>query len=165
MFKHLALVAALSFAAPAFASDGDHTINYSNGDSAMNAAQEAARAELDAFLSYIVNDNGIGRDGSGVKVAFPIGGDNVEVIWITPFALRDGQLVGYIANEPRDIEEHNAGDLVTFERDRVRDWYFFGDDGKMYGSYTTRVMLNDLSAEEAEQIAQMLSDDPLPADW
>ena len=153
------------FALGASAKDGDSVINYEQLDAQMNAAQDEARAYLDTFFANILDENGFSQDGSGVKVAFPIGGDSVEVIWVSPFGQRDGQFIGVLANRPRDIEGYSVGDTITFERDQIRDWYVFGPNGKMFGSYTTRVMLADMSADAAAQLAEMLANPPVPADW
>jgi len=72
--------------------------------------------------------------------------------------------VGLLANDPVSFKG-NAGDAITFSADQVRDWYVFGADGKMYGNYTTRVMLADLSPELSAQIEAMLSPTPLPDTW
>ncbi len=164
--KSLAIATALA-AAPlvALAGQGDPTIDYDKLDVRMNAAQDEARSHLDQFFANVLDANGIGQQGSGLKVAFPIGEESYEVIWVSPFGMKDGQLVGILANEPREMDGHAAGDRVMFDRDQVRDWYFFGADGKMYGSYTTRVMLPDMPEDTAAQVSEMLSDAPLPADW
>ncbi len=164
--RTLAICSALAVPlAAAHAASGDAVINYDQMDVRMNAAQDEAQSHLDTFLAYVLDENGVGQNGSGVKVAMPIEGDGVEVIWVSPFGVRDGAFVGLLANQPQNIEGHNAGDTVQFERSQVRDWFFYGENGKMYGSYTTRVMLPDMSEDTAAQISEMLSIDPIPADW
>ena len=149
----------------ATAGQSDPVINYENTDSQMNAAQAEARSHLDRFFEHVLDANGIGQQGSGVKVAFPIGENSTEVIWVSPFGIREGQLIGILANEPHSIEGMSVGDTVTFEQDQVRDWFFYGTDGKMYGSYTTRVMLADMAKDMSAQISEMLSNTPAPAGW
>lgn len=157
-------VATLS-ATAAVAASGDGVISYNQQDLKMNAAQDEARSHLDGFLSTVLDDNGVGQQGSGVKVAFPIGEDSVEVIWVSPFGMRDGQFIGLLANQPQNMDGFKAGDTVQFREDQVRDWFFYGEDGKMYGSYTTRVMLPDMAEETAEELSELLSIDPIPSDW
>lgn len=145
--------------------DNDPVVEFTNSDTAMNAAQEQARRHLDRFLSLVLDNDGIARDDAAVKVAVPVGGDNVEVIWITPFAVQDGMVIGALANEPRDISGVHLGDVMTFAPDQVRDWAFTGPDGRLYGSYTTRIMLDDLDPGRAAEIALLLSPDPVPPGW
>lgn len=150
---------------PAQAGQGDPVINYDQTDSAMNSAQAEARAHLATFFDLVMGEDGVARPDAGVKVAVPLSGGGVEVIWVTPFAERDDQFIGALANEPQAIEGKRAGDTITFSEADIRDWYFFGIDGKMYGSYTTRVMLADMSPTTADQIRDILADTPLPPNW
>jgi len=164
--KTLAILAMVSVPATAtVAASGDGVISYDQQDLKMNAAQDEARSHLDGFLNNVLDENGVGRQGTGVKVAFPVGGESIEVIWVSPFGMRDGQFIGLLANEPQNMEGYNAGDTVAFNQDQVRDWFFYGEDGKMYGSYTTRVMLPDMSEDTAEELSELLSNDPVPSDW
>jgi len=131
---------------------------------AISAAEEQARAHLTKFLDFALDDNGMARDNAAIKIAISGFGGDVEAVWVAPFAMRDGRYVGILANEPKSIDTKHSGDPVAFEAAQVRDWYFFGDDGKMYGSYTTRAMLPEMAPKAARQIAQILSP-PAPAHW
>lgn len=149
----------------AAAEAADPVVEYTNDDARMNAAQKEARAHLDRFMAEVLDGDGVSVEGAAIKVAVAVDGtSNFEVIWVAPFASRDGGLIGLLANQPRDIAG-NAGDPIRFSRDQVRDWSFFGPDGKMYGSFTTRVILADLEPAEAAQIAALLSDAPTPDHW
>ena len=133
---------------------------------AMREAEATARAQLDLFLSNVVTAEGVAHEQAAVKVAIPTDDGNAEIVWITPFAmLGGGQFVGILANAPRNIQESEEGDAVHFDHAQVRDWSFVGQDDKLYGSYTTRVLLPHLNSAQAEQIGAYLSDAPLPADW
>lgn len=132
---------------------------------ALATAEEQARAHLPAFLDFALDDKGRARDNTALKITMTGYGGKDEAIWVTPFAIRDGRYVGLLANEPKSTDSKHVGDPVVFSADQVRDWYFFGDDGKMYGSYTTRVMLHDMAPNTARQITQILSPTPAPAHW
>lgn len=147
------------------AGQGDPVIGYDPHDVRMNAAEAEARGQLDRFFSLVLDDDGLARPDSGVKVAVPVPGGGNEVIWVSPFGLRDGRFIGLLANQPQSISDKQVGDVIAFAEAQVRDWYFFGEDGRMYGSYTTRVMLEDMSPAAAEQVLSVLSDTPLPAGW
>lgn len=136
------------------------------GDAAMSDAEAAARRHLDTFLGHVLREDGAAIEGAAVKIAIPTGGAHAEVIWVTPFAqTSDNGFLGILANTPRHIEGASAGDAVAFSRDQVRDWSFFGEDARLYGSFTTRVLLPHIPRSEAAKIAMVLSDVPLPAGW
>lgn len=149
---------------PAAAGAGDPVYAYTAADPRMNAAETEAQARFTQFLAHVLDAEGIARPDAAVKVALPVAGGGHEIIWISPFGQQDGTFAGVLANEP-DFIDGQLGDVVTFTAEQVRDWYFFGPDGLMYGSYTTRVMLDDLQPGQAAQIAALLSADPLPAGW
>ncbi|MBT8460740.1 MAG: DUF2314 domain-containing protein [Boseongicola sp.] len=128
-------------------------------------AENQARAYLSTFLDFALDDQGRARENAALKISMMGYGGEDETIWVRPFALRDGRYVGLLANEPKSTDTKHIGDPVAFGTDQVRDWYFFGDDGKMYGSYTTRVMLHDMAPNTARQITQILSPSPTPAHW
>ncbi len=133
---------------------------------AMSDAEAAARRHLDTFLAHVLMEDGATIEGAADKIAIPTGGAHADVIWVTPFARTstDGFL-GLFANTPQHISGASAGDAVAFSRDQVRDWSFFGEDAKLYGSFTTRVLLPHIPQTEAARIAMVLSDVPLPAGW
>lgn len=169
----LALLCAAFVATNAFPSTGpvsaatsDTVVMFSESDARMNAAQDAALTHFSRFLDHVLEASGQARADAAIKVALPLEGDaGTEVIWITPFAERDGLFIGALANEPRFLTGLTAGDVVSFDASQVRDWSFYGPDGKMYGSYTTRVILADLEPDQAAQIRALLSTQPLPSDW
>ena len=149
------------------AAESDKVIQYSQGDFTMNDAQAEAQKHLPSFLENVLDDQGVAAEGAMVKVAFPVTVDGVsghEVIWVGPFGLIDGEFKGMLANRPRDMDAE-VGDIVTFSEAMIRDWMLRSPDGRLYGSYTTRVMLKDLDKTTADQISASLMPDPLPKDW
>ena len=152
--------------APVNAAVREDVLLFSDGDARMNAAQDTAQQHFSRFLDYVMDDQGRARADAAVKVALPLEGEaGTEVIWVTPFASRDGKYIGALANEPHFLTGLAAGDVIAFDGTQVRDWSFYGPDGKMYGGYTTRVILADLTPAQAAQIRALLSTDPLPTDW
>lgn len=150
---------------PAEAGSGDGVIEYRDTDRDMNAAQAQARIHLPAFLEAVMHEDGMARDDAGVKVAVPIENGGHEVIWVSPFGQKDGKFIGRLANEPNQMPGYHVGDVITFDSTQVRDWFFTGSDGKMYGSFTTRVMLKHMRPAAAAQISQVLSANAIPANW
>ena len=146
-------------------SEESHDASQTSFSSAMSEAQTMARLHLDRFFLHVIDTEGRGRADAAVKIAVPVDDTMVEAIWITPFAEFDGQFIGILANDPQGLSDLGQGDAIMFDASQVRDWYFFGRDGKMYGSYTTRAMLPALEPAEAAEIAALLSSDPLPFGW
>lgn len=140
---------------------------YAADDTAMNAAIAAAQQTLSAFLANALDAEGIGRDGTGVKVAMPTVSGTLEQehIWVTPFRLwPDGSLSGYLANEPVDLGALKQGDRVDFPANQISDWSVLSPEGLLYGNYTSRVM-HGSGAFGATPFDQIFTADPVPYDW
>ncbi|MEM9709001.1 MAG: DUF2314 domain-containing protein [Pseudomonadota bacterium] len=153
---------ALYFASLVIPKEGDQVVVYEGTDLTMNEAQDEALRSLPDFLAHKLD-----ADSAMLKVAFPVSnaqGNGFEVIWVGAVQ-RDGEsFAGNLANAPVDIDA-NLGDIVEFSQDMIRDWTYRGGDGKLYGNYTTRVMLSSLAKDQADQIAAALSASPLPTAW
>ncbi|MEL6960488.1 MAG: DUF2314 domain-containing protein [Pseudomonadota bacterium] len=163
-----AAIATLPLLIPAqgITQEGDPVTQFGTDDPVMNAAQAEARQTLALFLSNVTDAEGFGSPGASVKVAFDVGNDGVEVIWVGPFLDQGGgQMAGLLANQPNFMGNLNAGDPVSFTQDMVRDWALSGADGLLYGHYTTRVIVPTLPAAQAAQISALLSPAPVPAEW
>lgn len=150
----------------ASAEDTGPVVTLAVGDAAMSDAEATARRHLDKFLDHVLEPDGATMHGAAVRIAVPTGSGHAEMIWVTPFARtsEDGFL-GVFANAPRDIPGASAGDAVRFHRSQVRDWSFVGADAKLYGSFTTRVLLPHIPRKEAAHIAATLSEVPVPREW
>lgn len=165
----LALIGATFLAnigAGASADDAGPVVTLQAGHAAMSDAEAAAQRHFAKFLSHVLKPDGATLEGAAVKIAVPTGDGHAEVIWVTPFAKtsEDGFL-GVFANAPREIPGASAGDAIAFDRAQIRDWSFVGQDTKLYGSFTTRVLLPHIPREQAAQIAALLSELPVPQDW
>ena len=142
----------------------DPVIDFARHDGTMIAAQNAAGASLQRFLDAALDGDGASRPDTGLKVAFQTPEGRTEVIWVAPFVQNEAGFTGLLANEPMYLP-HASGDLVSFAPDAIRDWYLLGEDGRMYGSFTTRVMLARMSPARADAIRNYLSEAPLPDTW
>jgi uncharacterized protein YegJ (DUF2314 family) len=60
---------------------------------------------------------------------------------------------------------YQLGDHVRFTRSQIADWSVLEADGRMYGHYTTRVLIDRLPREEADQIRDLISPQPMPEAW
>lgn len=145
---------------------GAPVVELTEGQAAILQAEEDARRQLNLFLQNTVTADGTAHEEAAVKIILAGTSARAEAIWITPFStLGGGQFVGVLANEPRVAADLALGDAVHFDESQIRDWSFVGPDRRLYGSYTTRVLLPHLSDAQAEQIGSYLSDRPIPADW
>ncbi len=147
------------------AAAGDPVVQLTASNAAMSDAEAAARRQVDRFFTRVMNAEGIARDDASIKIAIPTHGQNAEVIWVDTIARHEAGFLGRLANTPRDLPDLSSGDTVFFTHDQIRDWSFVGRDVKMYGSYTTRVLLPHLTTDQAARVAAILSTHPTPVDW
>ncbi len=144
-------------AAPAdTAVKGDEIVEFRAEDAAMNAAIAEAKASLPVFLARL--DSGALQSGDSLKVGFHTD-QGREHIWVDHIARKGDELTGTLANEPNWMPGLHQGSPVTFDPALVTDWSY-EKDGKLWGNYTTRVMLPSLAPEEAEAVKANLSDTP-----
>ncbi|WP_284165063.1 DUF2314 domain-containing protein [Frigidibacter sp. SD6-1] len=135
----------------------DRVVNFATDDAEMNAAIATARGRLDAFLAFAARRD-LQSGAYTVKYAAPVSGGpaDTEHIWVTLLQIDGERLSGVLANEPAGFEGA-IGDPVTFTTAEVSDWSYWGADGKLHGSYTTRVILPQLANEERAQIEAILA--------
>ena len=73
---------------------------------------------------------------------------------------RDGEKVsGQLSARSPELLDVNAGDTVEFAEPQIVDWAFFSGE-KLYGHYTTRVMLPKLPPEQADAMRSMFGENP-----
>ncbi|NNE81572.1 MAG: DUF2314 domain-containing protein [Silicimonas sp.] len=131
----------------------------------LSAAHAAAREHLDRFFQSVLGSDGVARKGAAVRVSIQMANGKTDLVWVTPFAKQNGQYFGTLSDIPRHSVRLSQGDLIRFDRAQVVDWSFFGTDGRMYGNFTTRMILNTVSSARAAEIAALLSDTAAPEDW
>ena len=127
----------------------------------FTATQAAARVHLDHFFRYVIDDFGVARRQAAVRVALPAINGRQRLVWLTPFVV-DGET--FLGADGSTGSGENSG-LIPFTRSQVVDWSFTGEDGRLFGNFTTRLILQTLEAERAAEIAALLSDTPAPAEW
>ena len=146
-------------------SKDDNFIIYNGHSADMRKAIDKARRTLAAAMEAASLGN-TGRFSPELilKVAIPAG-DGVENIWVDSIARDSDALVGRFANEPRYLPGKRLGDTVNFSLDAVIDWSLPKSDGKLFGHYTTRIILQNIAPEEARRIRSRLSLRPAPRNW
>lgn len=150
------------------AAEGDDVQLFTDTDAKMNAAIADAQSGLTSFLDNALDADGNGLPGTGLKVGLPkvTGDGGLEHIWVGPLRyFGNGTFAGILGNEPNWLGDLRAGDQVDFDISQISDWSFFGPDGKLYGNYTTRVMLPQMDKSTAADLQSILSANPVPADW
>lgn len=166
LFAVLAIAsAAPSWAQKAAGSPDDPVYNYTDTDAAMNAAVEDARRSYPQFMATLTADSVSNRAANYlIKVGLPTPDGGHEHIWVDSLRFEGGALVGALANIPDNLPGMSQGSRVEIDEALVSDWSIITAEG-MYGSFTTRVMLDVIPPDQAAQMRQVLTRDPLPADW
>ena len=145
-------------AAPAFAQRGEQgVIDYREDDRAMNKAIEDARATLPNF--WRAYEAKAGSDFM-LKVEFPASRGGTEHIWVGEIHRDGAKLTGVLLNEPSFLPQWRRSSTVEFQIGQVSDWAYVKFN-RLWGSYTTRVMLARMSEQEAAEMREFLSDTPV----
>ena len=162
------LLVGVLLSAPLASHAGDPVITFAPDDPAMNTAIEEARDTLNVFLANVLDAKGVSQVDTTLKVAFQVdaaGYDN-EIIWVSDFSRNtEGRYIGYLANEPNHMPDKQLGSKVRFTAHQIRDWGYFDVHGKLFGHYTTRVLLTTMPQNQAQPILDLLSGHPLPDRW
>ncbi len=163
-FLAASALATLPFAALA----GDRTVDFAKGDPVMAEAVAAARESLPAFLAHAFSADGTALREAQLKVAIPMtdahGDENIWVEGLTRTG--EAQFTGRLANEPNYLGALHLGSEVGFTSDQIRDWGLSDrTTGKLYGHYTTRVVIEHLEPEIRSRIEDRLAKPPLPKGW
>jgi uncharacterized protein YegJ (DUF2314 family) len=129
----------------------------------LAAAKDAARASLPVFWDRFALPDAGDYDFS-LKAAFPRrdGQPGVEEAWVENVARAPDRIVGELSVQPRflgDLKEHA---IIDFQENQIVDWAFMSGD-RLFGHYTTRVMLPQMDALQAEWLRPLLSETPAPA--
>ena len=139
--------------APNSAAGEDRVIHVDKDDPEMNAAKARARSEIDAALTKM---HAAGVENFSVKVPIE-DGTTVEYFWLGDVAYADGVFTGKIDNDPEEVHTVKLGDPITVKKEEIADWLYL-EGGKMHGNYTMRVLLKQMSPEEADHWKKMLAD-------
>ena len=128
----------------------------------LAAAKDAARGALSIFWERFVQPEEGDYDFS-LMATFPRrdGQPGVEEAWVENVARAPDRIIGELSVQPRflgDLKEHA---IMDFQESQIVDWAFMGGD-QLFGHYTTRVMLPQMDAAQAEWLRPLLSKTPAP---
>jgi uncharacterized protein YegJ (DUF2314 family) len=87
----------------------------------------------------------------------------VEHVWMTPCSWRDGKILCRLLSAPVDLEDVGLGDEVLVLPERISDWSYWRD-GKLYGAYTERALLDRMDKGARRQLEAVLAPLPLESD-
>jgi len=139
---------------------GDNIVDFAGDDAEMSAAKLRARQTLPTFWRHLASHPEMEHD---LKVGMPTTGGSLEHIWVGDIKDEGNKIAGRLVNDPVDLAGLSMGSPVTFTRDQITDWAYV-KDGKLYGHYTTRVVVKHLDPAEAAQLNAMLSQNPVEFD-
>ncbi len=135
----------------------------------MNSARSQARQSLPHALRLATLSNGKLSPSLGLKVAVHVGNrdrNDTEVIWVSNVVqLNNRRFTAKLANDPQNISNKKRGSKIRFDLGQISDWSLPGADGKMYGHFTTRVMLEHIPDSTRAQLAARLQPKPTPSNW
>jgi len=126
-------------------------IDIPEGDEALAAAVDKARATVDKFINALENPSDK-QESFAIKLEVS-DDDTSEFMWLTPVTYRDGIFSGTLNNEPRDLTTVSLGDELSVPKSDIADWMYV-DDGRIAGGYSIRVVMQ---AAPPEQRAAMES--------
>ncbi|MEM7478691.1 MAG: DUF2314 domain-containing protein [Planctomycetota bacterium] len=124
----------------------DPVVNVNADDKKMNEAMETARK---TFPKFVANWETMECESQSVKIAVPTSGGGVEHIWFEPTKITATEVTGVCGNDPRNVPGLKLGDRKTYELSQVSDWMIMAD-GKCYGGYTIRVLIEMTPGEAPE---------------
>jgi uncharacterized protein YegJ (DUF2314 family) len=133
----------------------DKVISVAEDDPDMTAAIAKSRSLLPQFWQVFDNREH-GETGFCLKVKITDKG-KAEHFWAVNVERKDGQIFGTINNDPEFVHNVKLGDRIPIPEKDISDWLYMRN-GKMFGNYTLRVLLKQMSSSEVEKYKAMLAD-------
>jgi uncharacterized protein YegJ (DUF2314 family) len=128
-------------------------------DPALIKAESDAKASADLFW-MTWNERRPGDTQFLVKPGMRTRSGEQEYIWVELLSREGSRVTGRLANQPNGFDGE-LGDEVDFEVSQIVDWSF-KRDGKLFGMYSTRVLMDRMPPEDAAQARAVLSPNPVP---
>lgn len=162
-FKVAALALATTVALPALPVAADSNIHtFADGHPpAMKRAITKAQKSLPALLAKTLDGSGRMSSSATLKVAIPANG-GIENIWVHSVRKGSAGYTARLANVPRFIKGKGIGDSVRFKEPQIIDWALQASDGRYFGHFTTRVIVKQMTGEQARSVRAILTRSPLP---
>lgn len=131
--------------------EADKTVSVANGDPAMAAAFDRARATLPTFFDTLAHPAPT-MEAFAVKVGLPAP-RGTEYVWLSSPSLRDGQIHGTINNQLEYATGYHEGQRIQLPEKFIVDWMYV-DAGRMKGNFTACALASKLSRQERREFEQ-----------
>ena len=130
----------------------DQVISFSASDSAMSAAEDKGRATLPEFFARYSSP---AADETEFMVKYDVDPtEGFEFVWASLLSRSGSTVQGILINQPVKTKD-KLGDKVAIQEADIVDWGY-RKAGVMQGSFTTRVMLDQMPSDEADQYRDFL---------
>jgi uncharacterized protein YegJ (DUF2314 family) len=155
----LAATLAVTLAGCNKAAEDDNLILSKPDDAPVLAAERKAAETLPIFWAkFDAQEPGVSR--YLVKVALQAKGGGAEVLWATPLRRTATGVEVRLANEPVYVAELKLGSVIEVLPSEIMDWSY-QKDGKAYGHFVSRAMLDRAPPEARAEMEAVLSPTPL----
>jgi uncharacterized protein YegJ (DUF2314 family) len=142
-------------------------LRFRSSDPRLNAAWAEARAVLPNVVAATEGPGGRFSPALALLIAVrvPDPEQPIEFLWVDGLR-RDGDFyTGRLASQPRRLPDRHLRDRVTFLYPQIYDWAVQAVDGRYYGYFTTRVLLQDMAEPQRSEIGARLLPRPVPGLW
>lgn len=133
----------------------DRVILVHEDDPEMNAAQAKARDSLGEFWKHFILPGG-NEAGFALKMAIS-DGRMVEHFWCNEIVGGSSGATCRIDNEPKDVHAVRMGERIPVDPALISDWMYLRD-GRIQGGESIRVLLPQMTPEEAAAYREMLGE-------
>ena len=138
------------------------TILISPDDPAVNTATSEAVKALPIFWAkFDAKEPGVSH--YLIKVALHAKGGGDEIVWAEPLQHSRDDVTVRVANQPVLLAEPKLGDVIHVPPEDLGDWSYL-KNGKLYGHFVTRAMMNRAKPEERALMEANLAPTPLESD-
>jgi uncharacterized protein YegJ (DUF2314 family) len=119
-------------------------------DSLMNEAIFKARDSFKEFEKAFLSNDTSNRNFC-VKYPFEMdNNDGSEHIWLCNISFENDYFYGFVDNKPEFTIKIKEGQKIKIELYKISDWQFVKND-TIFGSFTTKVVRDQLSGKELEE--------------
>lgn len=128
----------------------DTIVRWKKDEPEMRTAIAEAQRTLPEWLA-VLDDPPPGV----TRIVFKYPLEGYEHIWVGNVTREGDVLHGVLTNTP-EAKGHRIGERVSVPLDRVSDWGYRDADGVAHGYVTVRVLLKQVSPEEAASVRESL---------
>lgn len=129
----------------------------------LSAATVQARERLSYFWEHFLAPQ-VDEFDFSLKAAIPRrdGLSGAEDVWLDNIAKAPDKIIGELSIAPRYLGTLEKGAIVEFQENQIVDWAFWRGD-KLFGHYTTRVLLPRLDQLQQDFMRPLFEASPDPA--